>query len=380
MKLKKIRNALLVVLTLALVSATTVAITWALGEKQTELDDAKVNNFTNNPNIGLEFQERTFDSLPYGTDRTSEDSNVPKKTDELPYTESGGNKTYTIQLPDGTALDHGDDLGYHIARSYTVNTNIPKNPQLRNGTNAPSYTSVFDNSKELNGSTSDEWVAMGVKYKMTIPTTVYEKNDGNDAHDGSAANDDFAIVVAAVTAGHTDSAFAGDEVTFAEYDDFKEAIAQVKYAPNDNEALASMTKNFRLGTTEDSETWKDISSPATQTLFMYNKKLVSIPDYNAAVAENANTTARNETKPLFDAVQIENIGQKYVKVGGGYLYLYELHVKAKASQGTGGFDKYLYVSTLPDFKIQLTGYAVQADNVDYSDAPQALRDFAASVS
>ena len=348
MKLKKIRNALLVVLSLALVSAATVAITWAAATSK-DLEGSKDNEFTNNPDISLQFQELTFDDVPWGETRTATDDTVP----------SGETDTeHDPTLPDGTKIEKGKDLGYNLARSYTANQVIPKNPQLKNNTDTTHFLSSIIKPDDV---TADEWVALGVKYKMTIPDVVYAKNDG-DSHTGAdAAN---AIAVTAVDTGTSNTAFAGDTITFDSYADFATAIAKVEYAPG-SQALTALSQHQRTGTTEDTDTWKDISTGSKGTLFMYNKKLA----------------VDGETKTLFDAVHINNVARKYVSTGSGTLQLYELQITAKTSATTNNqlTNKYIYVTALPQFDIQLTGYAVQADNVAYADAPEALRGFAASV-
>lgn len=367
MKLKKIRNALLVVLTLALVSATTVAITWAVKTK-VALNDPKTNEFTNNPNIGLQFRELTFDTLPFGTDRTDSDGNVPK---------SGGlTDDQKPTLPNGTKISDAKDLGYNMARSYSKNDYIPKNPQLRNSTNtqnADDGSNPFNSSNELNGSTSDEWVALGVKYTLKIPATVYEKNDSNTDHNGSAPDDDHAIVVKTISAGTSNTAYAGATVTFDNYTDFTTAIATVGYVKDDatNRALSDATPGVRTTSNATDKNWTDISSNKG-TLFMYNKKV-----------------AQNEvTDTLFDTVHINNVEQKYVKAGSGYLNLYQLTITANTSAATDNqlTNKVIYVSALPQFEIDLKGYAVQADNVDYSSditvegkSAKVLKDFVDSV-
>ena len=358
MKLKKIRNALLVVLTLALVSATTVAITWAAKTK-VELADDKTNEFTNNPNIGLQFRELTFDTLPFGTDRSADDSNVPKSgnlTDDQKQT-----------LPDGSQITTAAGLGYNMARSYSTNDYIPKNPQLRNSTNtqnADDGSNPFDSSNELNGSTSDEWVALGVKYTLNIPATVYKKDDSNAEHTGADAA--HAITVTPVSAGTSNTAYAGDTVTFDNYTDFTTAIATVGYVASDatNKALSASTTGIRAGTTNNTETWKDISTGTKGTLYMYNK----------IVQQNGVTTT------LFDTVHINNVAQRYVNTGSGVLNLYELTITAKTSAATNNqlTSEVIYVSTLPQFEIDLKGYAIQADNVSYDVAPATIRDFVAS--
>lgn len=381
MKLKKIRNALLVVLTLALVSATTVAITWAAGTHAPMT--AKTNNFTNNPEISLQFQELTFDALPYGTDRTAGDANVKTGTDAV----TG------VSLPDGTAITQGKDLGYNLARSYVANQYIPKNPQLKNNTN----TTLSGEGKETNGVTSDEWVALGVKYTLTIPEDAYEVSS-TPAGDNSKQNP---IVVNKVGKNSTENGIGGSTVTFANYTNFSTAIATVRYVPatkadgteraNDDKTLddTDTVTGVRLytngvdagsgyGTVTDNDenthqTWTDISATSgAGTLFMYNKKL----------------TKNEETTTLFDCVRINNIDKKWVKIGDDVVNYYELTITGSASNTyvpAGGSaspvalsSKKVYVSAPPEFEIDLTGYAIQADNVAYADAPAAIRGFVAS--
>ena len=115
MKLKKIRNAFLFVLTLALVSAAAVAITYALG---TSMGNAE-NTFTSEPNIDVEISEVDFDnSTGYG-----------ETTHTAPY-----------------------ELGQDKAQKYYLAATIPKNPKLTN------------TSPEANA----EWVAMTLEYQVKI--------------------------------------------------------------------------------------------------------------------------------------------------------------------------------------------------------------------
>ena len=115
MKLKKIRNAFLFVLTLALVSAAAVAITYALG---TSMGNAE-NTFTSEPNIDVEISEVDFDNSTGFGENTHPD-------------------TY--------------ELGEVKAQKYYPAATIPKNPKLTN------------TSTEAN----DEWVAMTLEYQVKI--------------------------------------------------------------------------------------------------------------------------------------------------------------------------------------------------------------------
>ena len=146
MKLKKIRNALLVVLSLALVSAATVAITWAAAT-QNKLDDKKDNTFTNNPNIAVSIKEDTFDGLDW--DEPRQDDGEPKDAN----------------------VSSDSALGFNIAQSYSPGTNVPKNPKLKNSTKTAASQFVTSGHYKPSTVTSNEWVAMTLKYTMTRVTT-----------------------------------------------------------------------------------------------------------------------------------------------------------------------------------------------------------------
>ena len=368
MKLKKIRNALLVVLALALVSATTVAITWAAvtGKK---LDNTPENKFTNNPEIGLEFQEPTFDSLTWGVDRTKnndgDDTNVP----------SSGTLTNKPVLPNGETIDSAPELGYNIARRYIAGQTIPKNPQLRNSTDVTFETTNYDQ----NETTSDEWVAMTVKYSLTIPeANVFRAAQDNEGT-GSKTNPIMAEAITALTGD-----YLGETITFENYGQFVNAIASVMYIPTDAVGNARNLENAQSGhrTESGDYAWTDISeSGEGGTVWMYKHKLCSAADYAADQDLGSDATGKvNETTTLFDCVKINDVSQEWVDTGAGYLgliQLYELHIEGLDESGDD-FDQTIYVTALPEFRIDLAGYAVQGDNVAYGDADDVLKKFIAS--
>ena len=114
MKLKKIRNALLVVLTLALVSATTVALTWAYVNKT--LTEAE-NTFTNNENIALDITEPDWDGeIKEGKEYTPANNYNP-----------GDAVT--------TGITKGKNDGKTLADSYYPGLDIPKDPRITNISN-----------------------------------------------------------------------------------------------------------------------------------------------------------------------------------------------------------------------------------------------------
>ena len=207
MKLKKLRNALLVVLALALVSATTVAITWATVTGK-NLSNQKENNFTNNPEIGLEFQEPTFDTITWGNERPGGDNEgVP--TGDIPAADQP-------VLPNGDPITDGSELGYNMAQKYTPEMRIPKNPQLRNSTGKKSdgtFESVFaTENMAQNDATSDEWVALAVEYTLNIPSTGVYVASTTPAGANSQSNP---IVGQKVDGVDSNPAFNGHTIKFA---------------------------------------------------------------------------------------------------------------------------------------------------------------------
>ncbi len=128
MKLKKIRNALLVVLTLALVSAAAVAITYA---ELNEQFNTETNNFTNGA-ITAELSEYDWDG----------------KKGSL---ESGSSKTDAEMTQDAN-LDV-PVFGKNKAAKYTPSMLIPKNPMVSNTTDD-----------------IPEWIAVKVYYVVHIET------------------------------------------------------------------------------------------------------------------------------------------------------------------------------------------------------------------
>ena len=125
MKLKKIRNALLVVLTLALVSATAVAVTWAY----TEDSFKNAENTFGNEEISAKLTEQKWDG--------------DKPTPETP------------------ALPENFKYGQNLATSYSPEMHIPKNPSI---------TNISDPDHKTNAEPS-EYVAMTVRYYVTDDTT-----------------------------------------------------------------------------------------------------------------------------------------------------------------------------------------------------------------
>lgn len=348
MKQQKFKSALLVMLTLVLVSATAVAITWAA---KTEDKFGKVENtFTDNPDISLAIAENTWDGLDYDGKNPAGGNGTPTTDAELKKDE-----TFPIKLPDNTSIEHVSDLGKTRAQTYNADDVIPKNPSLKNDTTYPTLTAP--ESSFSNGDNSiSEWVAMKVTYKLTVPDKYYTKNDTQTGGANGTESNPYAMNEVA------SGGYIGKVITFDSYTNFKNALAKVQHAETGHLALNSLVDGILVGTTANEENWKDISDPASGTLFMYNKVL----------AKNA------ETKPLFDAVKINNVTE-YGSVVGSTQKLYKINLNGGSYDNTAiDEDTYIYVSTLPEFEIDLKGYAIQSENVSYDQAPAELRALAAS--
>lgn len=340
MKLKKIRNALLVVLSLALVSAATVAITLA-ASTETSLT-AKENTFTNNPSINVSLREPLFDGITnWSTDRIGDStSDIPAADADL----SDGTGDNAFTFPAG--FTKGSDLGYYKARAYTAGASIPKNPMLKNTSNP---TFVAANNK--NSVTSDEWVAIGLKYTLVVPSGACRADSSKNVNIGDGSSATNAMGVAAITNGSTHANYGGATITFETYDDFAATIASVK---------SGASAGF-------SSSWTDISSTVdAKVLFGYNSKL-----------------AKGEVTPaLFDSVEIKTpIGSLYVNDGTNVKQYYPITImNGKVGTDDTKINETIYLNNLPEFKIQLKGYAVQGDNLaTLSAAQSALQALAAKA-
>jgi len=143
MKSKKIKNALLVTISLALVAAASVAITWAATYVGDKLTPAVNTQTSGDLAIALDEPWYTFNEK-HGTTNTS-------------YTEEDSTK-----LPPHypKTLVPSMKKGSTIAGAYNANTLIPKNPEIWN-TDAG----------------TDAFVAMGVRYQVTFGADTYNNAD-----------------------------------------------------------------------------------------------------------------------------------------------------------------------------------------------------------
>lgn len=157
MKSKKIKNALLAVISLALVAAASVAVTWAATYVPAEMT-RKVNTQTSGDlAIALDEPWYTFKE-EHGTTNTTFSGNG---------TEDPETHEVTYDLPTGYPKNLVPSLkkGETIASAYNANTLIPKNPEIWN-TDAG----------------TDAFVAMGVRYTVTFGEDTYNNEDHASEH------------------------------------------------------------------------------------------------------------------------------------------------------------------------------------------------------
>lgn len=129
---KKIKRTLLIVMTLVLVSAAAVAITWAAAADVAQKNLGEKNNVFTSGNITTELSEVRWNKKPGTNDSRSEGSN-----------------------PNDTPKD-GED-GETKAKNYVLGGVYEKNPKMTNTSE--------DNI--------EEWVAIKVTYAVTIDGTTY---------------------------------------------------------------------------------------------------------------------------------------------------------------------------------------------------------------
>ncbi|MBQ4397890.1 MAG: hypothetical protein II828_10245 [Clostridia bacterium] len=325
---QKIKSALFAMLTLALISATAVAYT--LAETSTNLD-GKNNSFTNNPAIDVALGEPFWDSFKHGVAATS---------GQIPPDDSN-TITPDTNTDDSVTSKKGNELGYNMAQRYKSGMEIPKNPSLKNtsseAVNTFARAEGTATSATVQDLTSrDEWVAMKVTYKVTVPTEVYKQKASQTASADGSADHPYDVESASTLAGVK---------TYSEYDNGSNA--GFKYA------LASINFN----TTD----WEDVSTDTKETFWQYK----------------TNLSRDAITNPLFNKVTINTFSTAngkvvYVNDGTSTFKAFVLDLT-----GTGASTTTVYVKNLPDFEIDLAGYAVQADNLAaYTNATNELKSLA----
>ena len=346
MKLKKIRNALLVMLTLALVSASAVAVTLAYVPAKI---DSATNTFAN-PNLDVKIGERKWDGEDYdgkghytpdGGSRTEYDGSSSKPIPSLP--------TDSVEMDTGTIP--AEQLGVNQAKQYSEGATIPKNPSLKNNTSDVATLGSF---------TGDEWLAMTVDYRIKV-------------YDNSTGQKKWLLYTIAETEGVKSATLvtsAPDGMSSLEDDEYYNLGAR----PNFVSAIANIgdgattsayqNKSFGLYSTVTEEAangaGKWVSKDENDKVFYYTEKVENKDDTSTA------DIVENKTKTLFDWVRIKTFDSNDVVTAR--LYTNETQYTEETFYKLN--DTNYYFKGLPEFDIVLKGYAVQADGVEWKDATQ----------
>lgn len=248
MKLKKIRKALLVVLTLALVSATAVAVTWAFTEAKLT---GKDNEF-HNEDISAELTEWEWDGKPSSVD-------------------SDPSHTITSGTP---------TLGEELAKSYSPEMTIPKNPSISN---------ISDTS--ATGTEPTEWVAMTVRYYLI---------DGEDKYYFSGYTD-FAKAIATVRSDKNAGGF--NTTDWAPKDDSDNTVFYYKTLLNNKAMTATIFDDVVINNSTNLDAFKTVTGDNVAYVYGTNSNTaINCPltkiAANGTVTKNA-TFTNAKTYPEF---------------------------------------------------------------------------------
>ena len=366
---KKVKSTLFVVLTLALISASAAVATWAAATKTASFDTD--NTFTNNPNIKVRLAEPLWDAQDYtGTGDGKEDGalgdgNTKYIIGPTSVTTSGSKYVSDPTLSENQEVTP-DNLGRHKAGHYASGNTIPKNPSLKNTSEDDEDKARNDtDSDSKNGKVSrDEWVAMGVEYQIKLSSPIYYMDTNQTAGADGTASKRYKVVKT------TNAYILGKDLTYDTQTNFGTALASIQSKTG---RIVASTPNT------EAETWTDISG-SKGTLYMYNKKL----------------TKGGNTNTLFDSVLINTFTTTPEKIyavdgDGKELILYRIDLNGASYNNNGTLEdaqkgvkyisynsenaaeRYVYVDTLPEFHINLSGNAVQGDALTIADDADTIK-------
>lgn len=287
----KIKDALVAICIVAIVSATAVAITWAtlVGN---QMEDSKVNTFAS-PGASVQIAEDKFDGKNWdGTKATVTDGKL------------------TLPISGGEELNA--NLGEEKAKAYTMGMAIPKNPMLKNDLTA------LTAAQNTAGITNKEWVAMTATYRLKVDA-VYTLTESGGSYSASTGTGPT------LTSGY---------YVFASRSAFETAIATLSGGSISGGSYAlysTVSAEEATGKWVSADTGKD-------TTFYYTKTL----------------DTGDSTSALFETVTINSsITSRSATLSGQSETFYQINL--------GGTSYWL--KGLPQFQIELKGYAVQADGV-----------------
>ena len=272
MKSKKIKNALLVTISLALVAAASVAITWAayLGGSMGD----QTNTFTSSPVISLGISEPNWTGTQTYTGSGSDG-----------YKDASGGSSPDALLDGITSTNNGSKK----AESYYVGETIEKDPRLTNTTVSTDTTD------------SPEYVGMKVKFYVKVGT---------------------------------------DWKAYPSYTQFAACIATVQTGTS-SPSTGFNTSSFNAsGNKTDFYIYKNTLARHAQTANLFD----SVKINDLGTKDTANNASAITYSSGNNAI-IQGKDNQY-----SYVY-YDGNTPARASS-----------TNLPEFKIEITGYGVQASS------------------
>ena len=263
MKLKKIKNMLLAVLTFALVSVVAVAVT--LAAVTGNMGNAE-NTFTNSPYIKLGIAETKWDHKDY----------------------DGNDK-------EGVEGDKGEDL----ALSYSTGMIIPKNPTLKNTSDSTDVTN------------QREWVAIKVEYKLVWDDSINVYSSKGEVGSSPAASM---------------GEFTDTQATYKSYTDFSSAIAKVKTLQTDSDDTYKDGFNLSsVGNVSGGWSQYNGSVEALKngTLFYYNTELDKNNETNPLFDAIEINSSFKTTEVITNYVSGEKVSCYEIKLGDGTTAYFE---------------------------------------------------------
>ena len=357
MKHKKNRRSRTVLITILLVLAalTTVAVTWALspaGEM-----GKRDNIFTPDDTVKLSIAEPWWDFLnENGKYNHTTGGVVTENT-----TEEGADVPSDYPLSDLglTTAAQGEDM----AARYLPDSLVPKNPKLYN---------MYTKTTGDDDNTGAEYVAMTLSYRLLIPTQFMSQSNLYTQQAGSNVTGNYWSAMSDFSAFNT---YTDDNDTPADATDDKVYLSIDMTYPQFN-ALARVYKTkddagFNTGNTAN--TWTAIAGYPEGAAYYYNGVVY------ANGSSKLNATYTNPTAPLFRFVRINSFDGTSGQ--GSTLALPDADSESAASSvkyaltapDKNGSSVTLYMNHLPEFEINLQGFAIDA-NVSEFKSGNAITD------
>ncbi len=249
--------------------------------------------------------------------------------------------------------------GEDLAGRYLPDMFIPKNPKLYN-----MYTKNTGNGDDDN--TGAEYVAMTVSYQLLIPTKIMTQNNiftqasGSNVSSYWVAMSDFSAF----------SIYTDDNGTPANNTDDKDYLSIDLTYDQFNE-LAKVYSDISTQDFNSNWTAFDASYGFDEGSAFYYNRVIYAKD-----SGNLNSTHTNPTEPLFSFVKINAFDgvNDTATLPDSDSNTANTSVKYKLTvPNAGGTDVTLYLNSLPQFSINLQGFAIDA-NVSEFKSGNAISD------